>query len=166
MPQRKRKPKRNPKTKLERLLDIRFKTTSYILPEDIAKEDIVPTLNNSITLDTTSISDYKQFSLDKDLYIKELKEKILERTKDRDAIQILTAEKYAIVSFQLEYIERKFPNSVLLLGQSEAANTFVTEIEYVKTMLMYQLCFLGSSLKISEEEINEFTPQYNTKKVK
>lgn len=159
------RPKRR-KTKLEHLLGIKFKTTAYVLPRGIIEEDIVPTLENNITLDTTSIGDYKQFSLDKDLYIKETKEKIISITKNRDAMQILLAEKYAIVSFQLEYIGRKFPNSELLIGQSEAANTFVTDIEYIKSMLMYQLCFLGASLRITEDEICEFTPRYIPKKVK
>jgi hypothetical protein len=119
-------------------------------------DQALDTIENTQVLELhNSLEDYENFSLDKDTYITTLKTKLLKKTKRRDPLQIIMSEKLAGIVFHLDYLDRKYPNSMVVSGVSPKANKFVIELEYIKTLLLHQLSFLASALAITDEEINE-----------
>lgn len=141
------------KERLKFLLNIRFSDSAQVLSP---QEDPTDYLENTLVLKPT-LSDYEQFGLDREAFIKSTKKLILKKINRRDPLIYIMAEKLADSLFQIEYLDKKFPEAIRVTGVSSASNRFVIELQYARTLLLQQVSTLSNGLGFLSDEIEEIT---------
>lgn len=137
-------------TKLEQVLKTKLPDNVKILPT----ENVEDYIKNTLVLNCT-IEDYTKYNLDRHAYITAKKKEILSAVERTDPVEFILAEKFASILFSLEYLERKYPNTLLVTGESSLTNRFIIELEYTKTLLINQLTFIGNALVLKGETVDE-----------
>lgn len=140
------------KKKLEDLLHVRFAKLAKI---QLPKERLQPFLDKNLLLEDHTLINFERFGLKRDAFIKQTKSYILERSGRSDPLQTILAEKIAEALFHLSYLDDRYPNSILLAGETSLSNKFVIELEYIRTLLLHQISFLSDALSLTEGMLNE-----------
>lgn len=107
----------------------------------------------TMCLQQPDINNLEKHNLYREEFIENKKKEILKYINRRDPIAILLSEKLAGTLYSLEYLDKKYGNSIIISGKSSNANKFLMELEYTRTLLLQQMTILCNSLAFSEEDL-------------